>query len=253
MLHRSQGLESLTLHAFDGELGRVSDLVIDDRWVARYLVVTPGSWLRRPVAISPIAVESIDWPHAHLQVRLTREQVRASPDLLSVMPPSRDAELAYATYYGYPAYWGGPELWGWAGRPGALALAPLQPYPTPDDADNRSDLRLVSTVRGRHLAAREGTIGHVDDLFVDTDTWTMPFFLVDTSNAIGGQWVVVPTSSARDDASDGGDLAVDLSLEDVWHAPRFDENRGFDDALEQAVQLRFGRSPREGAPGVGTR
>jgi hypothetical protein len=214
--------------------------------------VTPGSWLPRSVAISPIAVESIDWPHTHLQVRLTREQVRDSPDLFSVMPPSRDAELAYATYYGYPAYWGGPGLWAWAGRPGALALAPLHPHSAPDDADAGSDLRLVSTFRGRHLAARDGDIGHVDDLFVDTDAWTVPFFLVDTSNAIGGEWVVVPTSSAHDRAPDGGDVNLDLNLEEVRRAPRFDESRGFDHALEQAVQLQFGRAPREGAPAVQT-
>jgi hypothetical protein len=81
MLYRMEKLIGMSIHASDGEIGKVTDVYFDDhRWAARSLVVETGGWLEaRKVLISPIAIESIDWDKSTVQVRLTRQQVKASP------------------------------------------------------------------------------------------------------------------------------------------------------------------------------
>jgi hypothetical protein len=38
--------------------------------------------------------------------------VKNSPNIDTDKPISRQHEIAYNGYYGYPYYWGGPFLWG---------------------------------------------------------------------------------------------------------------------------------------------
>src|ERR1700730_4195433 len=118
-LYRMEKLIGLSIHASDGELGKVQDVYFDDyRWTARYLVVDAGTWLEeRRVLISPISVENIDWDRRSIPVRLTRQQVSASPHIDTDKPISRQHEMDLLDYYGYPNYWGGPFMWGTTSYP----------------------------------------------------------------------------------------------------------------------------------------
>jgi hypothetical protein len=55
-------------------------------------------------------------------------------------------------------------------------------------------LHRINKLRGLHLHARDGEIGHVDDFLVDEHTWTIRYFVVDTSNWVGGRSVLVSPS-----------------------------------------------------------
>jgi len=46
-----------------------------------------------------------NWTSEKLPVRLTREQVSASPSIETDKPVSRQYEQTYSGYYGYPNYW----------------------------------------------------------------------------------------------------------------------------------------------------
>ena len=83
MLRSMQELENYTIGATDGEIGHVTDLFFDDdMWTIRYLVVETGSWLlSRKVLISPFSLMEADWQHKRLPVRISRDQVRDSPDI----------------------------------------------------------------------------------------------------------------------------------------------------------------------------
>jgi hypothetical protein len=85
----------------------VDDLFFDDEtWTVRYLVVETGSWLAsRRVLISPIVVVDAQPPRRSLSVDLTRDQVANSPDVDTATPVSRQMELKYRNYFGWPAYW----------------------------------------------------------------------------------------------------------------------------------------------------
>jgi len=49
-------------------------------------------------------------------------------------------------------------------------------------------------VLGFHVEATDGGIGHVDDFLVD-QTWNVRYLVVDTSNWIGGDSVLVPSAA----------------------------------------------------------
>src|SRR5664279_428506 len=114
MLRSMNDLEDCVIHATDGSIGQVKDLYFDDKaWVIRYLVVDTGSWLSsRNVLISPIAIGHPNWTEKVLPVSITKEQVKNSPSIDTDKPVSRQHEMRYLGYYGYPLYWGGAGLWG---------------------------------------------------------------------------------------------------------------------------------------------
>jgi hypothetical protein len=55
-------------------------------------------------------------------------------------------------------------------------------------------LHMTSKIRGLHLHATDGEIGHVDDFLFDEATWSIRYLVVDTSNWIGGRSVLVSPS-----------------------------------------------------------
>ena len=42
-------------------------------------------------------------------------------------------------------------------------------------------------MRGCHIEATDGTIGHVDNFLIDEFSWAVRYLVVDTSNWIGGR------------------------------------------------------------------
>ena len=119
MLRNIEFLEGSTVKASDGDVGTVTQVYFDDEaWGVRYLVVETGDWLRdRQVLISPYAVSHSDPGSSAVQVKLTRQQVRDSPNIDAHKPVSRQHEIQYLRYYGYPTYWGGANVWGMGAYP----------------------------------------------------------------------------------------------------------------------------------------
>ena len=79
-------------------------------------------------------------------------------------------------------------------------------------------LHKASKVRGFHLMALDGEIGHVDDILMDED-WTVRYLVVDTSNFPGGQWVVVPSDRIDEINSPHKFIRVNMTREDVRNSP----------------------------------
>ncbi len=69
------------VHAVDGEIGHIENLMIDDTdWSVHYFIVDTRSWwLGKSVLISPAAVKVIDWFDRHVELNVTRDLVEASP------------------------------------------------------------------------------------------------------------------------------------------------------------------------------
>ena len=76
------------VHALDGEIGHIENLMIDDAdWSVHYLIVdTRNWWFGKHVLISPIAVKSVDWFDTMLSwtCRATRSE-QARPGILSTL------------------------------------------------------------------------------------------------------------------------------------------------------------------------
>jgi hypothetical protein len=82
-------------------------------------------------------------------------------------------------------------------------------------------LHKTSKVRGYHLHARDGEIGHVDDFLFD-EHWRVAYLIVDTSNWLGGRWVLLSTASISKIDSTNQAIHVDLGREQIRSGPRID-------------------------------
>ena len=107
MLRKISDLHGYAIAATDGALGTVSDFLFDDEsWRVRWLVVDTGGWLSgRKVLLPPSALGHIDADGRRFSVRLSRAQVKDSPEIASDQPVSRQMESHVYDYYGWSPYW----------------------------------------------------------------------------------------------------------------------------------------------------
>lgn len=228
MLHRAKDLRGEAIVADDGAIGSVDDLYFDDeRWGLRYFVVDTGGWMPgRKVLISPAAVDGDASTEREIRVHLTREQIAHAPDADQQMPVSRQYEEAHARYYGYAYYWAG------AGFPGAEAI------PAPSAAVERLDrqavrelkaaehraehshLRASSEVVGYRIEARDGRIGHLEDLMVDDRSWGVDAMIVDTTDWLPGGHVLVAPQNVEHIDWQTRTVRVGMTREEVKQSAR---------------------------------
>jgi sporulation protein YlmC with PRC-barrel domain len=259
MLRSIHDLDDYDIDATDGSIGSVKDIYFDDeKWVIRYLVVETGSWLSsRRVLVSPIAIGAPDWSERRLHVSLTKEQVKNSPDIDTDKPVSRQHEIRYLGYYGYPFYWGGAGLWGNGAYPGMMIGYPgyaPPPYTTrPEAEDSRAraeaarhqdddpHLRSCNAVLKFHIEASDGDIGHVSDLLVDDETWAVRYIVVDTSNWWFGHKVIIAPEWIQSISWPEATVSVNLTQQDVKDAPPYDPEVQLERKQEISVHEHYGR------------
>lgn len=236
-------LEGYRIQATDGELGRVRDVLFEERsWAIRYIQVDTGHWLPgRQVLISPVSAGEPDWETHHLPVNLTVEQVEQSPSLQSHLPVSRRHEAQLAVYYGWPIYWAS------AGEPdesGTLSdsMAPVEAVPQEEDAENEQpQLRSTHNIRGYRLRAVDGGIGHVDDVIADTEAWTVRYLVVDTRNWLPSKRVLISTAWVRDLDWAEATLSIDVTCEEVRDGPEYDPRKPVNREYEARYYDYYGR------------
>lgn len=194
MLYSARELRCCAIVARDGEIGTLDDLYFDDAaWIVRYLVVDTGGWITgKKVIVSPDAFGPADLSAKKLPVSLTREQVESSPDIMTEQTVAAQHLVDPPYFQGWPAYWG----------PGSFLIPSLKAPPVinPDEThpeeplgENKPGphLRSAREVSGYRIQARDEGVGHVDDLLVDPETWTVRYLVVDTRNWLPGRRVLL--------------------------------------------------------------
>jgi len=240
MLRTLNDLKGYAIHATDGNVGHVTDFYFDDEaWVIRYLVVDTGNWLSsRKVLISPIAIGNPNWTEKLLPVSISKEQVKNSPDIDTEKPVSRQYEMQYLGYYGYPFYWGGVGLWGGGIYPNLMTLGysglmattqdrnpeEMEDYARIEEAMHENDdphLRSCKAVMDYHIHALDGDIGHVQGLLVDEETWAIRYLIVNTSNWWLGHDVLIAPKWIRDVNWQEATVSVSLTRQAMQDAPTY--------------------------------
>ena len=215
------------LAATDGEIGAVKDFYFDDqRWAIRYLVAETGSWLTgRQVLISPHALDHLYQPGKLLFVKLTRKQIEDSPSIETHQPVSRQYEMRYYEYYGWPDYWQGDGIWGHSGFP--MVVPPFTPRPmsehpaaegTPAE-QAASHLRSTQAVNGYHVKGVDGMTGHVCDFMVDDKSWTIQQLVVKTGHRLSGKDVEIPTGQVTRISYEESTVFVNLTMAAIEQSP----------------------------------
>jgi hypothetical protein len=95
------------LHALDGEIGHVSDFILDDdNWAIRYLVIaTTNWWPGKKVLISPKWIENVSWVNRELTASLSRATIQDAPEFTDETLLTRDYEAGLYGHYDREGYW----------------------------------------------------------------------------------------------------------------------------------------------------
>jgi PRC-barrel domain len=247
MLRSLESLKGSAVAARDGLLGSVDEVYFDDEaWGVRYLVVDTGSWLKgHRVLISPYSVKHTDPGACTVSVDLTREQVKDSPGIDTRQPVSRQHEVEYLRYYGYPTYWGGRDSWGMGGFPvlGPMQMGPgietegFEPIMLEKDAPPPDvHLRSTDAVTGYGIEARDGNIGHVSGFIFDDEAWVIRYLTVDTHNWLpGGKTVLLATQWVEAVDWFGSSISTGLTREAIRNCPPYDDLMPLSRTYEMAL------------------
>ncbi len=216
------------LAATDGEIGTVEDFYFDDEtWTVRYLIVKTGSWLSgRKVLISPAVLLEHSWEPGLFPVRLTKDQVRNSPDIDTDKPVSRQQEAELAKYYPWTDYWGTGFSPGavWGVIPGTPVIHPGTIRETDRIKISHEDVHLMSSqrVKGYHIHASDGDIGRVADFILEDQTWQISYVLVDTHHWIGKKEMMVEVRHIREVEWETSKVVVDITVDAIENSTAFE-------------------------------
>jgi sporulation protein YlmC with PRC-barrel domain len=232
------------LMAEDGKMGKVHDFFFSDEdWTIRYLVVDTGPWIfGRKVLVSPHALLQPIWASETFPVSLTREEVKASPDVNVAKPVSREYEEALLAHYNWPAYWG------------ITPTHAVQPFFTPpqlftpeenspeDEQPVRSHLRSAAELVGYDVFAIDGEIGSVADFILEDENWQIRYKVVDASSKLETEkMVLVALEWIRNISAESKKMQIDLTQDAIKYSPSFDSTLSVNRQYEEVLYDYHGR------------
>lgn len=101
-------------------------------------------------------------------------------------------------------------------------------------------LHNASDLRGDRIAARDGEVGAVEQVYFDDESWRVRYFVVDTGGWLAGRKVLISPASIDRAKSSERALAVDLSREQLEHSPGVDADKPVDRQYEEAYARYYG-------------
>jgi hypothetical protein len=223
MLYKAKALKGYKLHGIDGEIGKIEEFYFDDKhWTIRYLVAETGDWLMdRQVLITPHVLYAVNQEEHYISVDLTKKQIEDSPSLEAHKPVSRQFEMQYYGYYGWPLYWEGPFIWG--SSPTIMRNAEKAKNGAASSQTQDSHLRSTADVSGHNIQASDGEIGHVEDFIIDDETWAIRYLIIDTKNWWPGKKVLVSPKWIERISWEKSKVYVNLFRETIKLSPEFTE------------------------------
>ena len=260
MLNVVSSLKGFDIQAKDGSLGTVSDFLFDDStWKVRWLVVDTGKWLTgRKVLIHPSAIGYADYGSRELTVALTKTQVKDSPDIAQDRPVSQQMQNDLYGYYSWDPLWGGgmygAGMYGagmYGGARGGIA-SPLaartyfgaaaareaeRGEANPDDGDPH--LRSIAEVTGYHVHATDGSIGHVENFLVESESWGVRYLIVDTSNWWLGRHVLMSPYAVKEVDWSDRHIRLDVTRDKVKSSPSWNPANIIDGDFEKRLHSHY--------------
>jgi sporulation protein YlmC with PRC-barrel domain len=212
-----KSLIGFTIHATDGEIGKVKEFYFDDdTWTIRYLVVDTGNWLMgRVVLISTEALLSPDWVNETFPTNLNKEQIKNNPGISTEVTVSRQEEIKLHAHYQWVSYWG-------AGYYGTGPNTDLEQIAL-DQSEGKED-KSTHTVTGYNIEAIDGKIGDVDDFLVD-ESWIIAFVVVDTGHLFPGRKVLIGADMIEEVDWGTEMVILDTTVTHVKKSPEYDSNQ----------------------------
>ena len=95
------------IQATDGEIGHVSDFLVDDQtWAIRYMVVnTSNWWLGHHVLVAPPWIKGVHWSDRSVSIDMTCAAIKAAPPYETGADWSREQENNLHLHHDRKGYW----------------------------------------------------------------------------------------------------------------------------------------------------
>ena len=199
MIISNDQLNEYTLHATDGTIGQVKDLFFDDEsWAVRYLVVETGNWLtRHRVLIPTAALGGIESDKKAIQVSISREQVKGSPDIDCAMPVSRQHQTDLSGYYGFPTYHEGAS-----------------------QRENDPHLRSAIALNGYVTRSEKDEVGNVRQFMIDDNGWKAVAIILKTGSWWHGDLMSIDTNDVESIDWETRSIAIGASRDSLKDEPQ---------------------------------
>jgi hypothetical protein len=84
-------------------------------------------------------------------------------------------------------------------------------------------LHKAQKMVGYHIVAKDGEIGHVDELLFDDTNWAVRYLVVDTSNWVGGKSVLISANTIDELDSPNQRIHVQLTRDQIKNGPSVDD------------------------------
>ena len=100
-------VEGYNIHTADGDIGHISDFILDGgTWAIRYLVAdTANLWPGKHVLLSPHWIVQVSWADREVDTDLTRETIKQAPEYRKDTEINREYEQQLYSYYQREGYW----------------------------------------------------------------------------------------------------------------------------------------------------
>lgn len=95
------------VHATDGDIGHIEDVLVDtEAWIIRHVVVDTRNWIGgRKVVVSTRWFTRVDWPTHEVHTDLDRQTIKNSPEFNATGPVDRAFEEKLFRSVGRRGYW----------------------------------------------------------------------------------------------------------------------------------------------------
>ena len=107
-LRSTNELFDYQVNAIEGEIGSVTDFIVNDEdWQLRYMVTDIGSWLgsEKQVLVALEWINNIDVARKEVSINLKQDAIKFSPAFNPALPVNRQYEEVVYDYYGWPKHW----------------------------------------------------------------------------------------------------------------------------------------------------
>ncbi len=244
MKHSLKHLTKFSIETIDGMKGKVKDFLFDeDTWVIRYVEADFGGFFKAKKILLPADVLTDPlWDSKHFPLNISKEKIEKSPKPEDKPTISREYEEELIRHYGSVAYWGP----GYIPPTHTDLYYPMRPMNVPSKKINEEELdsrlRSFNEVKGYHILATDGTLGHLEDVIIDDADWQLIYLIVDTSNWRPWSKKVILLINWLDNISYvSREISIDVHTDVIKNAPEFDTNKPVEQAYEEALMKYYER------------
>jgi hypothetical protein len=106
-----------------------------------------------------------------------------------------------------------------------------------------SHLHSSEAVRGYHLDALDGELGHLDQFIVDDNDWTIRYMVAATRNWWPGKKVLISPVWVESISWEESKVFVGLTQEAIQSGPEYNDSLPVTRGYEETLHHHFGRPP----------